>query len=151
MSGAAPSQRAQSWEGQVLVPGEAEGPALCLDEPLSMWGGLDPVTGTIIDARHPQVGICATDAVVVMATGRGSSSASSVLVEAVSEATAPAAFVLSEPDHIIALGAVVASELYGRDVPVVVVAPEVLDQLRTGDRVEVRQDGTVVATPASGG
>ena len=32
-------------EGRTLVAGTAEGPALVLDEPLSLWGGVDPGTG----------------------------------------------------------------------------------------------------------
>ena len=31
-------------EGRAMVPGAAQGDVLCLDEPLSCWGGLDPET-----------------------------------------------------------------------------------------------------------
>ena len=43
-------------KGRTLVAGTAEGSALVLDEPLSLWGGLDPRTGEIVDVRHPQRG-----------------------------------------------------------------------------------------------
>ena len=43
-------------EGRPLVAGEARGPALVLEEPLSFWGGLDPETGRVIDVHHPQLG-----------------------------------------------------------------------------------------------
>jgi predicted aconitase with swiveling domain len=72
-----------------------------------------------------------------MASGRGSSSSSSVLAEAIRAGTAPAAIVLSEPDPILALGAIVARELYGRTIPVVV-APEAA--LRTGELVTIRAE-----------
>jgi uncharacterized protein len=107
-------------EGRTLVPGEAHGPALVLTEALSFWGGLDPATGTIVDVHHPQRGAVVTGTVLVMPGGRGSSSSSSVLAEAIRAGTAPAAIVLAEPDPIIALGAIVARELYGVAVPVVV-------------------------------
>jgi predicted aconitase with swiveling domain len=107
-------------EGRTLVPGEAHGPALVLTEPLSFWGGLDPATGVIIDVHHPQRGAVITGTVLVMPGGRGSSSSSSVLAEAIRAGTAPAAIVLAEPDPIIALGALVARELYGVEVPVLV-------------------------------
>jgi predicted aconitase with swiveling domain len=58
--------------------------------------------------------------VLVMPSGRGSSSSSSVLAEAIRAGTGPAGIILGEPDRIIALGALVAAELYGRTVPVVV-------------------------------
>lgn len=126
---------------EVLVAGTAKGLVLRLDEPLSMWGGFDSHDGMIIDARHPQTGQCATGKVLVMATGRGSSSASSVLVEAIARKTAPAAIVLGEADSIISLGAVVASELYEIDVPVLVASPEFMTELETGMAVEVDRDG----------
>jgi len=104
---------------QVLVGGRAEGAVVVLDEPLSMWGGLDPATGTVIDHHHPQRGVVLTGAIVVMPSGRGSSSSSSVLAEAIRLGTAPAGFVLGTADPIVALGVIVARELYGRHVPVV--------------------------------
>ncbi|MDT8307157.1 MAG: DUF126 domain-containing protein, partial [Anaerolineae bacterium] len=69
--------------GRALVDGEAEGEALVLSEPLSLWGGLDPETGEIIDRRHPASGEVVTGRVLVLPAGRGSSSASSILLEAV--------------------------------------------------------------------
>ena len=61
-----------------------------------------------------------TGRVLVMPSGRGSSSSSSVLAEAIRAGTGPVAIVLAEPDPIVALGAIVARELYGVAVPVVV-------------------------------
>lgn len=94
--------------------------ALVLDEPLSLWGGMDPATGELIDVHHPQRGAILAGRVVVMPAGRGSSSSASVLAEAVRAGTAPAAFVLSEPDLILSVGAAVAEELYGVSVPILV-------------------------------
>jgi predicted aconitase with swiveling domain len=99
-----------------------DGPrTLVLHEPLSLWGGLDPATGTIIDPHHPQRGHRIGGRVLVMPGGRGSSSSASVLAEAARAGTAPAAIVLREPDLILAIGATVAEELYGTRIPVLVV------------------------------
>ena len=122
-------------EDRTLVAGTAEGPALVLDEPLSLWGGLDPGTGEIVDVRHPQRGENVTGRVLVMPSGRGSSSSSSVLAEAIRAGTAPAAIVLGEADPILPLGAIVARELYGKVVPIVVVTNETI---RSGEVVKVR-------------
>jgi uncharacterized protein len=132
---------------RVLVPGTATGPAVVLEEPLSFWGGFDPATGRVVDTHHPQVGAELGGCVLVMPAGRGSSSSSYVLAEAVRVGTAPAAVVLGEPDPIVALGAIVAGELYGVDVPVVVVpAPGLVP----GRPVTVRADpnGTLELTDA---
>jgi len=116
-------------EARTLVPGTAEGRALVLDEPLSFWGGIDPQSGDITDVRHPQHGASVTGRILVMPSGRGSSSSSSVLTEAIRVGTAPAAIVLGEADPILALGAIVARELYGKATPVVVAVDP---SLRTG-------------------
>jgi predicted aconitase with swiveling domain len=103
-----------------LVAGDASGEVLVLDEPLSLWGGLDPETGRIIDEHHAQFGAVMTGRVVVLPSGRGSSSSSSVLAEVLRLGTGPAAIVLSAPDPILTIGALVAAELYATTCPVVV-------------------------------
>jgi predicted aconitase with swiveling domain len=126
-------------EARTLVAGSAEGEALVLDEPLSFWGGIDPATGEVIDVHHPQAGRNVTGTVLFMPSGRGSSSSSSVLAEAIRAGTAPAAIVLLEPDPIVALGAIVARELYGTAMPVVVTGEP--PPVRTGARVRVEATG----------
>jgi hypothetical protein len=131
------------WQSQILVAGEGKGPVLLLAEPLSLWGGLDPETGEIIDRRHPQVGEVVTGRVMVLPAGRGSSSASSILLEAVRQGTAPAAIITREPDPILALGAAVSRELYAQAPPVVVLPPDKYVHLKTGRSVIIAQDGMV--------
>jgi len=108
-----------------------------LDEALSLWGGMDPRTGEVIDRHHPQVGTSLRGRVVAMPDGRGSSSSSSVLAEAIRTGSGPAAVVLREPDPILAVGSIVAAELYGRRVPVVVAPPELYAAIHPGDRVSI--------------
>jgi predicted aconitase with swiveling domain len=103
-----------------LVEGRASGPTLVLDEPLSFWGGIDATTGEIIDTHHPQAGQSVSRRILVMPSGRGSSSSSSVLAEAIRGGVGPAGIVLAVSDPIIALGCLVAHELYGSSTPVVV-------------------------------
>ena len=131
---------------RVLVAGEAAGEALVLAEPLSLWGGLDPDTGEIIDRRHPQAGEIVTGKVLVLPSGRGSSSASSILLEAVRAGTAPAAIITAVPDPILALGAAVAREMYDDAPPVLVVDTAVYCQIRTGDKIQVKRDGRIAIT-----
>jgi uncharacterized protein len=124
--------------GRTLAPGRARGEILVLDEPLSFWGGMDPATGRVVDRHHPQAGAPLSGRVVAMPSGRGSSSSSSVLAEAIRARTAPAAVILVEPDVIVALGSIVAAELYGAEVPVVSVSPEAMAALGSGQKVDVR-------------
>ena len=126
---------------RALVAGEAAGEVLVLEEPLSLWGGLDPRSGEIIDRRHPQSGLCVSGRILALPVGRGSSSASSVLLEAVRLGTAPSAILLAELDAILALGATVARELYGRTPPLAILLPEDYAELRTGHGFEMFADG----------
>jgi uncharacterized protein len=129
--------------GRVLLPGTARGTVLVLEEPLSFWGGFDPGSGLIVDRRHPQHGQRAAGRVVALPAGRGSSSSSSVLAEAVRAGTAPAAVLLRETDEIVVLGLLVAEELYGVTVPVILLDEPAYRALRTGDEAAIEPDGTV--------
>jgi len=129
--------------GQVLFDGAAQGEALVLREPLSLWGGLDPETGLLIDAHHPQRGAVLTDRVLVMPSGRGSSSSSSVLAEAIRTRHAPAAILLGEPDLILAVGAAVGHELYGRRIPVLNLEAAELAGIRDGAAIRIGSGGEV--------
>ena len=122
---------------------EVVGRALVLAEGLSLWGGLDPATGLVIDARHPQRGVSLTGRIVVMPSGRGSSSSASVLAEAVRAKTAPAAVLLGEPDLILSIGSAVGEELYGIVVPVVVLPADALSSIVDGAELRIGSDGVV--------
>ncbi len=130
-------------QSQVLVAGQGSGKVLVLPEPLSLWGGLDPETGEIIDRRHPNSGDNVAGKVLVLPMGRGSSSASSILLEAVRQDKAPAAIILAETDAILALGAAVAREMYDAAPPVVVVKPAVYKQLRSGQTITIDNNGVI--------
>jgi predicted aconitase with swiveling domain len=115
-----------------LVDGHGSGDLVVLSTPLSLWGGYDFENGTICDATHPEVGRVLHDRVVALPAARGSSSASSALVESIRLGTAPAAIILAHVDPILLIGGLVGDELYGKQVPIVVVDADIWQQLRTG-------------------
>jgi predicted aconitase with swiveling domain len=125
--------------GDPVVPGESVGQVLNLERPLSFWGGIDPETGRVTDVHHPQHGVVVTGRVLVMPTGRGSSSSSSVLLECVRARTAPAALLVHHVDPILPVGAAVAIELYGRGPAVV--------RIDAGERLP---DGAIARLTTSG-
>lgn len=100
-----------------FAPLTLEGDILAI-APLSFWGGVDAQSGCIIDPHHPQLGLCIAQKIIYMPRARGSSSSSSVLAECIRLGTAPAAIALDEADPIILVGALVAEELYGLKMPV---------------------------------
>ena len=129
--------------GRPVVPGSAQGVALVSREPLSFWGGLSASTGEIIDRRHELSGALVTGRVFVFPRGKGSSTGSAVLLESIRSGTAPAAIINLKTDPILALGAIVADELYHRSVPIVVLKEEDFYCIAEGDRLAVAPDGTV--------
>lgn len=106
-------------------------------EPISFAGEFDAATGVVTGRRSALRGECLTGRILVYPHGRGSSSTSSILAEALRRGTAPAAIVNVSVEHIIVVAALVAQELFGRSLPIVAVAPEVLASLRTGDRLQI--------------
>jgi predicted aconitase with swiveling domain len=133
---------------RVLVAGEARAPALVTDVSLSWWGGVNPRTGEVIDRRHPLSGEIISGRVLVFPYARGSSSTSSAMLETLRAGTAPAAIVNSEVDPVVVLGAVVADELWGRSIPIVVLDPTAFARIHSGDLVTVLRDGTILLESA---
>src|SRR5579871_2755742 len=125
-------------QGQAIVPGQASGELLVSPEPLSFWGGYDCRTGEIIDRRHALSGQNARGRVQALPFTRGSSTTTQVLLEAIRAGTAPAAIVCPEADSCLALAAIVAEELYGRTLPIVVISAEDLARLTTGREATIR-------------
>lgn len=135
-----------------FVAGTAEGPVVRLSQPLSFWGGFDSATGMVIDRSHPEHGAVIADRVLVMPSGRGSSSSASVPAEALRRGTGPCGILLEQADSILAVGALVAFELHGVVCPIVV-APST--PCRTGGRLHIstHDDGSagIEAIPDTAG
>lgn len=120
--------------GTFQLAGEAEGQALVFSQPLSFWGGIDAESGNIIDHSHPGLGQNVAGRILVMPSGRGSSSSSSVLAEAIRRGTAPAGILLERPDPILAVGAIVAEFLYEIRMPLVTCD---IAGIASGDRIMI--------------
>lgn len=132
--------------GQALVAGDASGPALTSDQPLSFWGGYDQKTGEIIDRRHPLSGQVAAGKVLVLPLSRGSSTTAAVFLEAVRRGTAPAAIVTDGIDRFLTLASIVAEQMYEQTVPILALAAADFARLRDGMQVTIRVDGSIHAT-----
>lgn len=133
-------------KGRAVIAGAAEGAALVSNESLSFWGGLSSSTGEVIDRRHELSGENVTGRIFVFPQGRGSSTASAVLLESIRNGVAPAGIINLKVDPILALGSIVSDELYGRSVPIVVLAEEDFVSIKRGDHVIIENDGTVRVT-----
>lgn len=132
-----------TMQAQVIVGGAAQGELLVASEPLSFWGGYDYHTGTVIDQRHPLANQVAAGRILALPFTRGSSSTTSVLLEAVKAGTAPAAIVTTESDTFFTLASVVADEMYGTPIPLYVISAETFTTLESGQHVTITSQGNI--------
>lgn len=137
------TSRSTRLQGRVVVAGEAHGVALVLGDGLSFAMAFDPGSGTVKDLHSHAAGLTVSGSVLVMQNGRGSSSASTALAEAIRLGTAPAAIILGEVDEILAVGSMVARRLYGRTCPIVILEDTERDLIETGTDLVVHTDGAV--------
>lgn len=133
--------------GIAVVPGDAVGPIVVLAEPLSFWGGVDPSSGRVIDVHHLSHGASLAGAIVLMPTSRGSCSGSGVLLELALSGKNPAALVFADLEDTLTLGAIVASEMFGRSIPVIRLPEEAFAALSSAREATIAPD----AVSADGG
>ena len=130
---------ANTLTGRALHPGSSSGELLILDQPISFWGGVDH-HGVIIDVHHPQCGVSVAGKVLVMTSGRGSSSATAVLAELIRAKKAPAAMIFTECDIILVIGALVSAELYQIQMPMVELTEELYAKIPKTGSISVDAD-----------
>ena len=126
-------------QGRKVVGGYAEGEALVTTDTISGWGGINPMTGTVIETRHQLRGQSFKDKVLVFPGAKGSSGWSAAFHITRLTRTAPRALVFNEMTTKIALGAVVMR------VPAVTdLDRDPLQLIATGDWVSVDGDRGLV-------
>jgi predicted aconitase with swiveling domain len=137
--------------GRAILPGAAQGTAVVSQNPISFWGGVNPRTGEVIDRRHDCSGIVITGKIFVFPTGKGSSTGSAVLMESIRSGSAPNAIINFKVDPILALGAIIAEELYKITMPMVILSPQDFAAIHAGDSLTIQPDGTVLVDPSPDG
>jgi predicted aconitase with swiveling domain len=125
--------------GRRVVGGCAEGEALVTRQTISGWGGVNAMTGTIIETRHELRGVSFKDKVLVFPGAKGSSGWSVVFHLARLAGVAPKALVFNEMTTKVALGAVVM-----RTPAVTDLDRDPLTLIESGDWVRVDGDAGLV-------
>jgi predicted aconitase with swiveling domain len=124
-------------QGRVIKAGRCEGEALVSPEPLSFFGGVDAVTGVVVEPNHPLQGQCIAGRVLVFPTAKGSTVGSYILYRLKKAGLAPAGIVNAESEPIVAVGAIIA------EIPMVDRVD--IAQIQTGDRVIIDEGSVTVA------
>jgi hypothetical protein len=124
-------------QGRVIKAGRCEGEALVSPEPLSFFGGVDAVTGVVVEPNHPLQGQSVAGRVLVFPTAKGSTVGSYILYRLKKAGLAPAGIVNAESEPIVAVGAIIA------EIPMVDQVD--IAQIQTGDRVIIEEGSVTVA------
>jgi hypothetical protein len=125
--------------GRKVVGGVAEGEALVTNETISGWGGIDAMTGTVVEARHQLRGISFKDKILVFPGAKGSSGWSAAFHQTRLAGTSPKAMIFTDMTTKIALGAVVM-----HSPAVTELDQNPLAVIETGDWVKVDADKGIV-------
>jgi predicted aconitase with swiveling domain len=121
--------------GRKVVPGVTEGEALVTQQTISGWGGVDAMTGTVIENHHELKGISFAGKVLVFPGAKGSSGWSGVFHSARLKGVAPLAMLFNVMTTKAALGSVVMRVPTMSDFD-----RDPLDCIATGDWVRVDAD-----------
>ena len=133
-------------QAEVLLAGAPiRARALALTAPISFWGGVDPKTALVADARHPEFGQDISGRVLLVPETVGSSSAAAILLELVHTGLAPAAIVLHQPDAILLLGLIVAKEM-GWDAPIALRLDRDGFAALDGKELKITKEGVIKVT-----
>ena len=131
--------------GRKVVGGKTEGEALVTRQTISGWGGINSMTGTVIETRHELRGVSYKDKVLVFPGAKGSSGWSGAFHTTRLTKTAPKAMLFNVMTTKIALGAVVMRIPTLTDFD-----QDPLGVIETGDWVTVDADRGVVEVTKKG-
>ncbi len=128
-----------TFKGRKIVKGKARGEALVSKEPISFLGGVDHLTGDVVEKGHELEGCNVTGKILIYPTGKGSTGGSYRIYDMVYRKTAPLALVNRDAEAITVIGAVMGN------IPMVDgINLNLFESVQSGDWVEVDGDKGIV-------
>jgi len=145
------STERRRFRGRGVVGGVVAGRAVVSHEPIVWSHGVDPSSGMIVDVRVPIRGQSIKDLIFVYPHGKGSTTSSTWMLEAIRRGNGPRAIINRETEMIVATGAVLGELLYQKQTPVVdQLDADPLVVIETGDWVTVDGDQGIVEVIKAG-
>lgn len=102
-----------------VTPGRATGLMLLSGRPFMFAHGVEPSTAKVTDIRSDILGKNVKGKVLVFPTGKGSTTGSAWLLEAIRQGNGPVAIINAETEPIVATALIMARLLYGVTIPLV--------------------------------
>lgn len=135
----------KTFKCKVLVGGNASGEALFCRRGFAFDRAVDLRTGVVADIRSEMAGACIRGKVLFYRQGKGSTTGSSWLVEAIRLGNGPAAVVTENPDLAAVVGSSVAGIRYGKAIPVLSgIDAQVFATAKVGSIARVKGDSAEV-------
>ncbi len=132
---------------KVLTAGIGKGELLVTHQSISLWGGVDPASGIIVDPRHELFERSITAKVLAFPYGKGSTGAPMVVLELIKQGTAPAAIVNVETDPLLVAGPIIGRHFYKQAIPVVSLDHDNFAMLKTGKKAIVDGERGEIVIP----
>jgi Uncharacterized conserved protein len=94
--------------GRAISKGVARGEALVSSQPISFLGGVDPLTGVVVDRNHELAGQSVSGKVLVFPHGKGSTVGTYTLYQLAKRGLGPVAIINRVAEPIVAVGAIIS-------------------------------------------
>ncbi|MEM2050207.1 MAG: DUF126 domain-containing protein [Thermoproteota archaeon] len=91
---------------KIVNTGFARGALLISQQPISFFGGVDPLTGVIVEKNHPLEGVSLCRRILAVPSSKGSTVGSYVIYGLAKRGVAPSGVILGQRDSIISAGAI---------------------------------------------
>lgn len=129
----------KTYKGRTVVEGApVEGEALVSSMPFGFFGGVNPLTGIVIDRWHDLFEQNMKDKILIYPEGRGSTVGAAIILELVRTENAPKAILFNASEIITATGGVLAKKFYDKDLPMLeAFDTDITTAVKTGDKVRV--------------
>lgn len=115
---------------KIVNTGFAKGALLISQQPISFFGGVDPLTGVIVEKNHPLEGVSLCRRILAVPSSKGSTVGSYVIYSLAKRGVAPSGVILGQKDSIISAGAILSG------IPVVIADMQrILSSFKNGETI----------------
>ncbi|MEM3660783.1 MAG: DUF126 domain-containing protein [Thermoproteota archaeon] len=115
---------------KIVNTGFAKGALLISQQPISFFGGVDPLTGVIVEKNHPLEGVSLCRRILAVPSSKGSTVGSYVIYGLAKRSVAPSGVILGQKDSIISAGAILSG------IPVVIAdIRRILSSFKNGETI----------------
>ncbi|MGD0159316.1 MAG: DUF126 domain-containing protein [Candidatus Bathyarchaeia archaeon] len=126
-------------KGRSLSKGRASGEAIVTKDPILFNGGVDPLSGAIVETGHELQGQIISAKILVFPYGKGSTGGSFVIYQMEKLGTGPRAMICLKSETITTIGAIMGN------IPLMdSLEQNPLEIIKTGDHVEVNANENLV-------